>query len=175
MGEAAFVVLRDGQLEIHLGAAVGFLERDVRADLVVFPGNGNLAAAPSGAVHAAHHAGEEIPQVDVFERERSAAELLLPPRGRFELLSGTMAAQLIVGGTLLRVPQGFIGFAELLELLLGVALLGNVRMIFSRELPVRVLDLLGARLAVDAHHGVVVFVFHPWPGKTASSSGRAKE
>src|SRR5438552_10262038 len=159
--ETALVVLGDAQLQVHLGAAVGLFQRDVRRDLVVLPGHWNLAAAPSGAVHPARQAGEQIPQVDIVERERALAELPLPPRGRPELLSGTMAAQLIVGGAFFRVPQGFIGFAELLELRLGVALLGNVRMILSRELAVCVLDLLGARLAVDAHHAVVVLVFHP--------------
>src|SRR5947209_9748294 len=89
--ETALVVLGDGQLEIHLGAAVGFFQRDVRGDLVVLPGHWNLAAAPSGAMHPARQAGELIPQIDIVERERAAAELLLPPRGRPELLSRTMA------------------------------------------------------------------------------------
>src|SRR5438309_1546414 len=154
--ETAVVVLGDAQLQVHLGAAVGFFQRDVRRDLVVLPGHWNLAAAPSGAVHPARQAGEQISQIDIVERERAPAELLLPSRGRPELLSRTMAAQLIVGGAFFRIPQSFIGFAELLELLLGIPFLGNIRMILSRELPVRVLDLLGARLAVDAHHAVVV-------------------
>src|SRR5260221_9457178 len=115
-------------------------------------------------MHPARNAGEKIPQVEIVERERTAAELPLPPRGRPELPSRTVAARLIVSGALFRVLEGFIGFAELLELLLGVLFLGNVRMIFSRELAVRVLDLLGARLAVDAHHAVVVLVFHPDSG-----------
>src|SRR5207245_11513883 len=111
--------------------------------LVVLPGHWNLAAAPSGAMHPARQAGEQIPQIDIVERERAAAELLLPPRGRPELLSRTMAPQLIVGGAFFRIPQSFIGFAELLELLFGVPFLGNVRMILSRELRVHVFDVHG--------------------------------
>src|SRR5260370_37033864 len=72
-----------------------------------------------------------------------------------------MAAQPIVGGALLRILEGFVGFADFLEFLLGAGLLGNVRMVLPRELPVRLLDFLGAGLAVDAHHAVVVLVFHP--------------
>src|SRR5207245_7943377 len=109
---------------------------------------------PPGAVHPYREDGEPISEIDIVERERAPAELLPPPRGRPELLSGTMATELIVGGAFFRIPQGFIGFAELLELLLGIPYLGNIRMILSRELPVRVLDLLGAGLAVDAHHAV---------------------
>src|SRR5712671_6466427 len=66
------------------------------------------------------------------------------------------------GGAFLRILERLVGFADFLEFFLGAGLLGNVRMILPRELAVRLLDVLGARLAVDAHHRVVVFVFHPW-------------
>src|SRR5882672_4682238 len=116
---------------------------------------------------------EQIPQIEVLEGELPAAELLFPVRRRAEVLPGPItAAQTIVGGALLRILERFVGFAYFLEFFLGAGLLGNVRMVFSRELAVRLLDVLGARLTVDAHHRVVVFVFHPRSGKTAESSHR---
>src|SRR3977135_248447 len=86
----ALVVLGHFELEIDLGAAISRLHSNSRGDFVVFSGNWNLAAAPPGAVHPARNAGEEIPQVDIVERERAVAELPLPPRGGPELLSGAM-------------------------------------------------------------------------------------
>src|SRR5712664_4227635 len=103
---------------------------------------------------------EQISQIEILEGELPAAELLFPVRRRAKVLPGPMAAQTIVGGALLRILERLVGFADFLESFLGAGLLGNVRMVLSREFPVRLLDLLGARFAVDAHHRVVVFVFH---------------
>src|SRR5258706_1716699 len=145
----------------------------MRGDFVILSGHADLAAARSRAAAAAGKMREQIPQVEVLEGELPAAELFFPVRRRAEVLPGSIAAaQTVVGGAFLRILERLVGFADFLEFLLGPGLLGNVRMVLSRELPVRLLDLLGARLALDAHHRVVVFVFHPKSGKTAESSHR---
>src|SRR5258706_7169193 len=134
----------------------------MRGDFVILSGHADLAAARSRAAAAAGKMREQIPQIEVLEGELPAAELFFPVRRRAEVLPGAMAAQTVVGGAFLRILERLVGFANFLEFFLGTGLLGNVRMILSRELPVRLLDVLGARLAIDTHHRVVVFVFHPW-------------
>jgi len=144
----------------------------VRGDFVIFSGHADLAAALSRAAAAAGKMREQISQIEILEGELPASELLFPVRRRAKVLPGPMAAQTIVGGALLRILERLVGFADFLESFLGAGLLGNVRMVLSREFPVRPLDLLGARFAVDAHHRVVVFVFHSKSGRAAGSCHR---
>src|SRR5581483_8580651 len=102
----------------------------------------------------AEERGEEIAEAFLLEhrsaagraRAGAAAELeaARPIRRRPELLPGLpVAAELIVRGTLLRVFQYFVGLLHFLELLLGVFLLADIRMIFTGETAVGLLDVLG--------------------------------
>jgi len=69
-------------------------------------------------------------------------------------------AELVVGRALLRVLQHLVRLADLLELGLGVRLLADVRVVLARELAVRLLDLVGARVASNPEHPVVVLELH---------------
>ena len=63
----------------------------------------------------------------------------------------------IVGGALLFVHQDVVGFAEFLEFLLGVRVVGIfIRMKFDREFAVGALDLVAGRGALDAQDFVVI-------------------
>src|SRR4030095_7607212 len=59
---------------------------------------------------------------------------------------------------LLRVGEDLVGLVDLLEALLRLGLLVDVRMVLARELAGRLLDLLGARILRDAECLVVVLV-----------------
>src|SRR5690606_27105844 len=63
-------------------------------------------------------------------------------------------------GPLLRVAQHLVGFADLLEALLCVGLLADVRVELARKAAVGPLDLVLRVVAGDAHELVVVLVFH---------------
>ena len=57
-----------------------------------------------------------------------AAELLAPVGRRLKILSGSVAAQLVVGGSRFRVLQSLVGFGDILEFLLPLGILGDIRM-----------------------------------------------
>src|SRR5579863_7513470 len=96
---------------------------------------------------------KEVAEALLLEHVRAAAagtgapaelEAARPIGRRPELLTGLpVAAQLIVGGTLLRVLQDLVGFLHFLELLLGILLLADVRMVFAGKTAVGLLDVLG--------------------------------
>jgi hypothetical protein len=81
-------------------------------------------------------------------------------RRRPELLALAIRAELVVRGTLLGVLERLVRLGHLLELLLGVLLLGDVRMVLARELAVGRLDLVRARLALEPEDAVIVLVSH---------------
>ncbi len=69
----------------------------------------------------------------------------LPAGRRFKgaVGTGTVFAELVILGPLFRVFEYFVGFAQILELFVGVGLLADVRMILARQLPIGLFDLLG--------------------------------
>src|SRR5581483_9119495 len=109
------------------------------------------------------HLLEEIREVDVAQVLLPAgAEAIEPVRRRAEILAGAKArAERVVGRALFLVAQRLVGFRDVLELLLGIRLLGDVRVILARELAVRLLDLVLTRAALDAEDFVIILVFHP--------------
>src|SRR5436190_16813154 len=105
---------------------------------------------------------EEIGKVDILEREPAAT----PVRRGLEVLSGLESrSQLIVGRLLLGILERLVRLGDLLEALLRPGLLVHVRMVLLRELAIGLLDVLGARRALDAQDPVVVLVLHEflWP------------
>jgi hypothetical protein len=146
---------------------MGLLQRDAGVDLVVLARDRERARtgrAASGAASPAQ-SGKEVGQIDVVEGELPAAVFLLPVGRRAEVLPRLVgAAQAVVGGALLGVFQGLVGFPDFLEFLLGIGLLGDVGVILAGELAVRLLDVVGARRAPDAERAVIVLVFNT-PGK----------
>src|SRR5204862_7176507 len=91
----------------------------------------------------------------------AAAEALVPVVRRAEVLPRAMAAEAVVGRALVLVLQRLVGLGDLLEALLGVRLLGDVRVVLARELAVGLLDLVVRGPARDAERLVVVLVLHP--------------
>ena len=89
----------------------------------------------------------------------------LPARRRAEVLPRAVLPEAVVGGPLLLVAQGGVGFAYFLELLLGVGFLGDVGVILACELAVGLLDFILAGAARHAEGLVVVLVFHDFPVK----------
>src|SRR6185437_10258180 len=84
-------------------------------------------------------------------------EALGPIRRRTELLAGfPVAAELIVGRTLLGGLQDLIRLLDLLEAGLGVLLLAHVRMELTRQPPIGFLDLIRGGGALDAQNLVVI-------------------
>ena len=85
----------------------------------------------------------------------------VPVRWRTEILPGLpVGAQSVISAALLRILEHFIGFADVLEARFGARLLAQVRMVFAGQPPVRLLDVIGAGIPCQAHHLVVVLVFH---------------
>src|SRR5262249_9150904 len=113
---------------------------------------------------AAAESREEIGEVRFVEREGAFAEtpseVLLPVRRRTEVLAAAVRAELVVGGALLLILQGLVGFADLLELLFRVGFLGNVRVILVGEPAVRLLDVVRTGVPGYPEGRVVVLVFH---------------
>src|SRR5690606_37844914 len=109
-------------------------------DLVVLAGHPDLLA-PRAASAAAPEAREQVGEVDVLERVAGIREPAGPSRRRPELLAGTDLSELVVGGTLLRVLERAVGLRDLLELLLGVGLLGDIGMVLAREPAIGLGDL----------------------------------
>ncbi len=75
-------------------------------------------------------------------------------------MPGFVAAQLSVGGALVRILKRFVGLPDFLDFFFGIGFLGNVRVILVRELAVCLLDLLGAGVSRNAQNVVIVLVFH---------------
>ena len=79
-----------------------------------------------------------------------------------------------------RILERLVGLGDFLEARLGLRLLGNVRMVFLRQSPVGLLDLVLRSAALDTERGVVVAVLHrtsarfiaPAPWATASACSR---
>src|SRR5205814_5715540 len=118
------------------------------------------AAARAGAAENAHLL-EEVRKIDVAQVFRAAgAEAVEPVRRRTEVLAGAEAAEAVVGGALFLVAQRLVGLRDLLELLLGVRLLGDVRVVLAREAAVGLLDVVVAHATLDAEDLVIVLVFH---------------
>jgi hypothetical protein len=56
-----------------------------------------------------------------------------------------------------------ISFRYVLELGLALGLLGNIRMIFTRESAIGLLDVVFGRIPLQTKDFIVVFVFHGTP------------
>ena len=119
----------------HLDALQRVLERDVHLGLEVGAalGLGRALPAEAAARAAAEEAAEEIAEVEVLElRSATAAEGPAPVR----------RPELVVLRALLGIGEHVVGALDLLELRLVAAAVG---VMLARELPVRLLDLLGRR------------------------------
>ena len=126
-----------------------FLERDLHvvtqigAALAAFalglaPPPKNVSKIPPAATCAAENFAENI-------------ERIVEPAAAAAVLGEGGMAIAIVGGAFLFVHQDIVSFAEFLEFLFRVRVVGIfVGMKFDRELAIRALDFLAGRLALDA-------------------------
>jgi hypothetical protein len=176
LGPALRADLGEGQRDLDLGAAQQVVDARVQGDLHILPRHLQVltAGAPAETTAARTQARQQVEQVHVAQIFKAAeaaarvtAETLAPIRRRTEILARLVRADLVVGGPLLGVLQDLVGLAHLLEALLGVLLLGHVRVVLARELAVRLLDVPLGGAALDAQDLVVVLVLHS-PSFTAS-------
>ncbi len=148
-----------GDLDFLLAAGGGFLE----ANLEVVPQV--AAAVPRLAGTAAGGAAEELLE-DAARASRRAAEDLAEEIEGIVETSGAGAgialgeggvAEAVVRGALLVVHEDVVGFAQLLEALLGVRIARVfVRVKLHRETAVRFLDLLGRGGPGDLKNFVII-------------------
>jgi hypothetical protein len=118
------------------------------------------------------HLLEEVREVDVAQVLALArAEAVEPVGRRTEILPRPIAAaEAVVGGALFLVAQRLVCLGDLLELLLGVLLLRDVRVVLAGELAVGLLDVFLGRVPLYAEDLVVILVLH---GDLYMGMGRA--
>jgi len=108
--------------------------------------------------------GEEVREIGCLARRKAVAGELEAgvPVGRWaKVLARLIAApQLVIGGTLFRVREHSVGLVEFLHARFGIRFLGNVRVVFARQFPKSLLDLVGRGLAGHPQNLVVVLEFH---------------
>src|SRR6478735_3405603 len=156
------------EAQLALRAARRLLEAEAHRHFVILAGElhaaAGTAAAHAGTAEDAHRL-EQVGQVDVAQvvphsSRPAAAEAVEPVGRRAEVLARAVAAQAVVRGALFLVAQRLVRLGDFLELLLGVGLLGDVRVVLARQPAVGLLDLLVGRAALDAEALVVVLVLH---------------
>ena len=138
---ALLVVLQHAKVELELGPMEGLVERDFRHRLVVGTG-------PCCGRGPAWRAPRACPARPANRSANRCPRRSLPP-GEWGSQSGGgrksspvgSGPSLVVGGAFFRVLQRLVGLRDLLELGLGVLLLGDVRMVLARQLAVGVLDV----------------------------------
>src|SRR5678815_2506586 len=149
-------------------SAPRLLEAEAHRHFVILAGElhaaAGTAAAHAGTAEDAHRL-EQVGQVDVAQVVAhsscpAAAEAVEPVGRRAEVLARAVAAQAVVRGALFLVAQRLVRLGDLLELLLGVRFLGDVRVVLARQAAVGLLDLLVGRAAFEAEDLVIVLVLH---------------
>ena len=89
------------------------------------------------------------------------SESLRPIGRRAKLLAiAKISAQLIIGGALVRIAQYLVRLLDLLEFVLRVLFLADVRVILARQLAVGAFHLIGIGAAGQPKYLVVVLILH---------------
>ncbi len=89
------------------------------------------------------------------------AEPLLPIGGRAELLARSVVpAQLIVGRTLVRIPQYLVSLLNVFELRFRVLFLTDVRVVLASQFAIGALDLLRVGAARNTESFVIILELH---------------
>ena len=158
---ARLAAFRLGDGDLFLAAVGRFLEGDLHIipEIVTPPRlRGIGPAAAKKIVENVAAAAEDFPKY--LERIVKAAAV---SKGAGATIKGRVAV-LVVSGALLRVAQGFVGLAQLLELLFRsfVARI-LVRMVLRRELAVCLLDFLRHDTLLYAEDFVIITFGH-WSG-----------
>src|SRR5680860_1061068 len=154
------------------GALKGLFERDFQARLLIRAHGletACLEAPRSRSLRKPAAAEQGFEEVAEAAAPRSRPETacgmtargVLPARRRAEILpSAPVGAELIVSPAFFGIAQHFVGFAQLLETLLRVRLLADIRVIFARQPPIVLLYLLRSGFAIHPEDLVIIFVFH---------------
>src|SRR2546426_554469 len=124
-----------------------------------------IAGPPAGGRLALACQTDQLPVGALVPRARARAATELkaaaPVRRWPELLARLpVAAELVVGGALLRILEHLISLLHFLELGFGIRLLAHVRVVFAGQPPVDLLDLIRTGRALHAQNLVVVPIFH---------------
>ena len=124
------------------------------------------ATEPAEPAEPAEQRFEKVAEIAAAEPAAGGWPSTLPAGRRPELLTGPpIVAELVVGGAFFGVAQHFVGLGDLLETVLGVGLLANVRVIFASQPTISLLDVLFRGIAGHAENLVVVLVFHAGSGR----------
>jgi hypothetical protein len=146
---ANFTLLHRRDADAGFGAARRLLQRNFQ---VVSQVSTAINARPGAA-------GAEDIAKDVAESVGEPAKTGAGASRRRRIDAGVTV--LVVGGTLVRFRQYFVGFLCFLEALFGLGVIRiAVRMVFHREFAVRLLDLLLRRIPVHTEYFVIVFFCH---------------
>src|SRR5690606_6919533 len=144
--------------------AVGLLERQGDGRLVVLAASRERERPRSARTEAFAGQGlEEVAETAGAAGSLSAADMsmLVPVRRRPKRLPRPpVRADRVIGGPRLGVAQHLVSFSDLLEALLRVRFLADVRMVLARETAIGPLDLVLSGVAGDAHDLVVILVLH---------------
>jgi len=121
-----------------------------------------VVAQVGAAIHARARAPlpEDVAE-DLAERVGEVREARAAAACHAGLRIHAGMAEPVVRGALLFVGEDLVGLLRLLEVLLGLRVVGvAVRMPLHRELPIGLLDGLLVRVAIDPEHLVVVALGH---------------
>src|SRR5262245_29063 len=175
--------IRAGNLDPAMHALVGLLNGQLQPELLIGPGDG----APVAPAAPPEHATEEVLDVDALHRPLRAEvepHALLPrrlptgawsarPRSRPGPGPGLriyplrhlpeVVPERVIAASQLRIGQHVIRLGDLLEALLRIGRLVDVRMVGARQLPVRPLDLLRRGVTGHAERLVeIATISHRW-------------
>src|SRR4051794_17764229 len=149
---------RDRQRDLRPGDRVLEGDRDLGLEVGALLGPRPGARRAGGAAGAVEQVREDVAE-PAGRLEAAEAALTGVPCAGARPAAPTAGAEedpaAVVLLALVRVAHDVVGRLDLLEALLGRLVAGiAIRVVLARELAVRLLDLLGRRLAVDAQDGI---------------------
>ena len=154
-GAAALVaVFNPGNVQLLLGAEGRLLKGDLHLGDDVFAAGGAVCAAAAAGASAAEEVAEDVAQIS--EAAEAAEALKGIPGVGVEVGIDACEAVLVVSGPLIRVGQDLVGLVDLLEFILRVGLVVDVRMVFRRELAEGPFDLVLSGVFFHAENLVVI-------------------
>src|SRR5690606_1153041 len=157
---ALFVVVGQREAQVGLGAGVDLLEGDRHVHFEILAIDGTARALLMLGTLRGRESGQEVGEVDVREIGRFFMVVLLPLVGRDKVFALWMAAQVVVGGSFIRVFEGAVGFGHFLEFLFSARLFGHVGVILVGQLAIGLFYFVLGGVAGHAKDFVVIDVFH---------------
>ena len=78
------------------------------------------------------------------------------------LLGIPIRTQLVVSGTFFRILENLVGLTQILEFLLSIRFLADIRMILSGQFSIGTFDLILGGFAIHTQNCVIVLIFHDY-------------